>query len=599
MAASARGLISLIRGHRDSRTAAMSVVRNTMQGGRQQTPFEQQATAQVADIGALEKYHSLSDRDKLNLIFSTKKTQAFSMMMNLSENPYAVYRDLVDMGRAGIVASYLDIVTNDATKTSPVHNQKVWVEETKGPDGQDYSKDIEELFDEIGVEDRVWQWTHEMCHFGDKFLKPAISRDKGIISLRDDFAPVDVLRVEFDGRLGAFVFVDPDYSLSSTPMYGYGGMEFQQSSVSGPDSFVHMMINNMSAVSKVVINIPMSDIEEAAERNEDKDSWMPRFAKSLKESRDRTQIALREAAKRSADDPSKLFESLSFFGASLTSGDSIENPFVEMGDARIVVSTRRGWSILMNSRRDYRLLNMGDQAMALARFARAPQMRVFYIDTTGASVTERDEMIDTVEKRVNRSMSFDSSRQLYQDQYSPAGFTDDMFIPVTGQRGDMRVETIGGDVDVRAMVDIEYLLGRWFAAVHMPKAFMGFEEMLPGFNSAKSLTALDIRYASVTDKVQSSTIRSLKRLANIHLKYKHGVDVPVKGINVKMQKGSTAEESELLENQEAALAIIERKLEFIEKAGGNVQAAAKDMLKKAGLFDNDTFDVWMTMGDGK
>lgn len=582
-------LVKFIRSNRSKSSSPMSIVRRTA-GGAFARENPTRVTDDVREMAALEKYNSLSDRDKLKLIFSSNKLQAFSMMLSVSDNPYSVYRDLVDMGRAGIVASYLDIVTNDSTKTSPVHGTRVWVEETKGKNGTDYTKEIEKLFDTVGIEDRIWQWTHEMCHFGDKFLKPSIIKDKGVISVRDDFSPVDVLRVEFDGKLGAFVYTDPDYSLMNQPMYGYGGVEFQQSSVGGPDSFVHFMINNMTTVNKVVVSLPIADIEKEAESGEE-DSWKPKFAKSLKEARSRTVQLLQEAHSRSANDPSKLLESLSFFGATL--GGSITDPTVNMDEARVVVANRRGRSLLMNSRRDYRLLNMADQAAALARFARAPQLRVFYVDTSGASVVERDEMTRELEERLNRSISFDADAQLYQEQYSPSGFTDDLVLPYSGARGDVRVETHGGDVDVRAMVDLDYFLGRWFAAVHMPKAFMGFEEMLPGFNSDKSLTALDVRYAAVPSKVQTSTIRGLKKMAQVHIKYKYGELLDLKDIHVKMQKGSTAEESELLDNQEKVFALIERKVDLVEKAGGDAKAAMEDLLREAGIFDNDKLEKWM------
>lgn len=597
---SSKNIMSFLRKTRRKNASPIRTL-SRLDGGEMGRDVSREVMSPQELFGAMDKLTSLSDEEKLKLVFSTRKTQAFAFLMNVGNSPESTHRDLVEMGRAGLVSSYLDIVTNDATKKSVVNDKKIWVNEVKY-DGRDFSEEVENLFEELEIEERLWQWTHEMCHFGDKYLKLEIVPEKGVVGIRDDFSAMDVLRVEFNGKLAAFVYSDPDFSLMSQPMFGFGNMEFQKSSISGPDSFVHMMINYNTKQSKVVVTLPVADIEAALEREKEagasgKDSWKSNFMTSFKESRKKTLEMLKRAEASSAENPAAFLESVSFLGVSL--GSEIENVYGNEEEARVVVSTRRGWSILMNSRREFKLLNMAEQSAALARFARAPQMRVFYVNTEGATVIERDELIRDLEQRVSRSMSFDADTSIYQDSYSPAGFTDDMFIPVTGLRGDMKVDTIGGDVDVRAMVDIDYFNKRWFSSVHMPQAFMGFEETLPGFNSDKSLVRMDIRYASVIGKVQDSDVNAMKRLVQIHLKYKFFVEVPLKNIDIRMQRSSSAEEAELLENEEAKMSLIERKASLVEQAGGNKEQATRDMIKKENLFEKDDFDKWIKMGQGE
>jgi hypothetical protein len=62
--------------------------------------------------------------------------------------------------------------------------------------------------------------------------------------------------------------------------------------------------------------------------------------------------------------------------------------------------------------------------------------------------------------------------------------------------------------------DIEYLQKKMLAALRIPKAFLGFEEVV---GEGKGLSLMDIRFARTINRIQKSMIQELNKIAIIHL----------------------------------------------------------------------------------
>jgi hypothetical protein len=62
--------------------------------------------------------------------------------------------------------------------------------------------------------------------------------------------------------------------------------------------------------------------------------------------------------------------------------------------------------------------------------------------------------------------------------------------------------------------DIEYLQKKMLAALRVPKAFLGFEDVV---GEGKSLALMDIRFARTINKVQKSLVHELNKIALLHL----------------------------------------------------------------------------------
>lgn len=79
---------------------------------------------------------------------------------------------------------------------------------------------------------------------------------------------------------------------------------------------------------------------------------------------------------------------------------------------------------------------------------------------------------------------------------------DDIYLPVREGKDKTRVETLAGP-DFQAMDDIEYFQGKLFSALSIPKAYLGYEEVLSCFVPETKISTLDGRERTIIDIVEN------------------------------------------------------------------------------------------------
>ena len=68
----------------------------------------------------------------------------------------------------------------------------------------------------------------------------------------------------------------------------------------------------------------------------------------------------------------------------------------------------------------------------------------------------------------------------------------DYFIPVRDQAAPSPIDTLPGATNLSEIADIEYIQKKLLSFFRIPKAFLGFEEVV---GEGKNLALLDIRFA--------------------------------------------------------------------------------------------------------
>jgi hypothetical protein len=90
---------------------------------------------------------------------------------------------------------------------------------------------------------------------------------------------------------------------------------------------------------------------------------------------------------------------------------------------------------------------------------------------------------------------------------------EDFYIPVRGGDTSTRIDTTKG-LDYDGISDVEYLRDKMFAALKIPKAYMGYEGDLSG---KATLAAEDIRFARTVERIQRIIESELTKIALVHL----------------------------------------------------------------------------------
>lgn len=97
---------------------------------------------------------------------------------------------------AGAVGLYADY----ASTPSQLMNSTVWCT----TENREYRYQIEKLFDIINLEEVIYDWLWTLSAFGDLFVQVHGQPGVGIVSVSDDQHPINVSRVDYNGRLVGF-----------------------------------------------------------------------------------------------------------------------------------------------------------------------------------------------------------------------------------------------------------------------------------------------------------------------------------------------------------------------------------------------------------
>jgi hypothetical protein len=99
-------------------------------------------------------------------------------------------------------------------------------------------------------------------------------------------------------------------------------------------------------------------------------------------------------------------------------------------------------------------------------------------------------------------------------RFNQMAVDQDYFIPVRDPAAPDPITTLPGATNLSEIADIEYIQKKLLTALRVPKAFLGFEEVV---GDGKNLSLQDIRFARTINRIQKSMIAELNKIAIVHL----------------------------------------------------------------------------------
>ena len=179
-----------------------------------------------------------------------------------------------------------------------------------------------------------------------------------------------------------------------------------------------------------------------------------------------------------------------------------------------------GSSIIEPARRIWRQLVLIEDAMLVYRVVRSPERRVFYIDVGAVPPEDIPNYMEQAKSTLRANQVVDKTTGKVDLRYNPLSVDEDYFIPVRGGESGTKVDTLAGGTNVSAIEDVEYIQKKLFAALKVPRAYLGYDEAL---SSKATLAQEDIRFSRTISYIQKVALSELNKLAIIHL-YANGYD---------------------------------------------------------------------------
>jgi hypothetical protein len=173
-----------------------------------------------------------------------------------------------------------------------------------------------------------------------------------------------------------------------------------------------------------------------------------------------------------------------------------------------------GTSMLEKARRIWKQLLLSEDAMMIYRTSRAPERRMFKVFVGNMNDDDVEAYVQRVANKFKREQVVDSKTGNVDMRFNQMAVDQDYFIPVRDPAAPDPITTLPGATNLSEIADIEYIQKKLLTALRVPKAFLGFEEVV---GDGKNLSLQDIRFARTINRIQKSMLAELNKIAIVHL----------------------------------------------------------------------------------
>lgn len=202
-----------------------------------------------------------------------------------------------------------------------------------------------------------------------------------------------------------------------------------------------------------------------------------------------------------------------------------------------------GSSVLEPARRIWRQLILIEDAMLVYRIVRSPERRVFHIEIANTPPDQVDTFIEQVKTQMKRNTIVDNQTGRVDLRYNPLSVEEDYFLPKRGEQKS-QIDTLAGGQFTGDIEDVQYIQSKMFAAIKIPRAYLGYEDQL---GSKATLAQEDVRFSRTIERIQGLFVAELNKIAIIHLFLCGFSGQDLKNFEIAMANPSTVAEQQRLE----------------------------------------------------
>ena len=229
------------------------------------------------------------------------------------------------------------------------------------------------------------------------------------------------------------------------------------------------------------------------------------------------------------------------------------------------VTSKYGTSVLINALPTYKRLRLAEDSLLLARISKGILRYIYKLKVDGSNMDAVAGLVEQYKTLLKRARAVDITpgQEYFDEKYNPMGINEDIIIPVWGDTNDLTIEKLGGETDIRWIVDIEELRNQLASALRVPLQLLGgYPGEMPQGLGRGAIEKYDIRFARTARRVQRAIIDAVKRLCQIHLAYQ-GLDPNLDMFEVHMSETSSAEEEELKDSLDTGVDVVQKMVDMV------------------------------------
>lgn len=205
---------------------------------------------------------------------------------------------------------------------------------------------------------------------------------------------------------------------------------------------------------------------------------------------------------------------------------------------------KEGTSVLSNVYKTWSELNLLEDSVLLNRLSKSAIIRLIQIEVGNTDSNDVQEILKKLRDKISRSRYLDKTNGDYKNQANPGPLENIIYHATHKGNGAITHSTIGGDVDVKALADLDYFLQKLSNGLEVPVAYVkNVNDDGGGLSAGTSLTKFDAKYGRTLKRYQSSYISGITDMMNVFA-YARGLSEYMNNFTIKMVSPSAVEDNE-------------------------------------------------------
>jgi len=262
----------------------------------------------------------------------------------------------------------------------------------------------------------------------------------------------------------------------------------------------------------------------------------------------------------------ELFEATEFVHACLTDNSSRteEEVSLNMGndDDGIVFGIKRGQSLLYNSFKIWRELSLLENAVLLNRITQSSVIRCVNVELSDTDQSEAKNILRRIKTMFEQKSAINIGNNM-QDYTNAGPVQNTIYVPTHNGVGAITINSVGGDVQVGDLTDLDYWKNKLSGSLGIPKQYLGDTTDSTGFNGGTSLSLISSRYAKTVKSIQNIYVQAITDIVNLILLDK-GLHDYINKFTLKMQAPTTQEEKDRRDNVSTQISIIQNVMNLLD-----------------------------------
>ena len=421
--------------------------------------------------------------------------EAINKFRTLSSDRHERYNQFEDMLKDATIAAAIEMYADDATQYDYKTGKIIWAEAEES----DVANAANRLIDVLGINDKVWNHIYALCAYGDVFLRLYRKGDESDYSqLYGNHEGQTAIRVKKE---------DP-----SRPIEEY--IEY----VDDPAAMYDLQIRDKTSGYIRMFNV-----------NEEQSSAMysTLFTKTL----DLSDV--------------NIYDRKSFVHICLTGNISRNPEIITLHDSNTgetqVYKVKTGKSVLADAYQPSQTVKLLEDSLMLSRVTKSALVRILQIEVGNMPKAEVEALLRRIKNMIEQKMALNKQNGVVSSYNSPGPIENIVYVPTKEGKGAITSNNLGGDVNIKDIVDVDYFNNKKLSALKIPKQYLNYDAP-EGLGNGTSLTKLSSRYAHTIMRIQNAYITGITNLLNIFFLDK-GLDY-INKFTLKMVSPATIEDTE-------------------------------------------------------